>query len=336
MSRRIAVYGATGHTGRQVADALVQRGWSVFLIGRDPVRLAALAARLHDAEPRTASIDDASALDRALEGAAALINCAGPFRDTAPPLIAAALRARIPYLDVAAEIEAVLDTLKCDDQARAVGITIVPAMAFYGGLGDLLATDAMGDWKSADEIVLAYGLNEWVPTAGTRAAGAVSRERRGGKRPVFTGGALAYRDGPLPAPEDWDFPPPIRRAPAIADLTIPEPVPIPSHLAVPEIRSYMAARALAGLTADETRPADGAEPADSAQIFALEVIVRRDGEERRRQAIGGDIYAITAPLVAEAAAIVVQGGGSGVRTAGEIGTRGQLLRAIAPSLDRLR
>lgn len=336
MSRRIAVYGATGHTGRQVADALVERGWSVILVGRDPARLATLAARLHGAEPRAASIDDAQTLDRALQGAAAVINCAGPFRDTAPPLIDAALRARIPYLDVAAEIEAVLDTLARDDQARAAGIAIVPAMAFYGGLGDLLATDAMHDWQDADEIILAYGLNQWVPTEGTRAAGAVSRARRGGKRPLFAGGTLVYRDDPLPGPEDWIFPPPIGPAPAIAELTMADTVTIASHLAVPEIRSYMAAAGLAGLAAAETRPADDTGPAESGQVFALEAIVRRGGEERRRHAAGGDIYAITAPLVAEAAAIVVTDGPTGARTAGQIGEPGQLLRAIAPSLHLLR
>jgi hypothetical protein len=38
------------------------------------------------------------------------------------------------------------------DRAREGGIVIIPAMAFYGGLGDLLATAAMGDWTIADEI----------------------------------------------------------------------------------------------------------------------------------------------------------------------------------------
>ena len=61
-------------------------------------------------------------------------------------------------------------------------------MAFYGGLGDLLVTAAMGDWTAADEAHIAYGLSSWHPTAGTRAAGAVSRERRGGRRVRYTGG----------------------------------------------------------------------------------------------------------------------------------------------------
>jgi short subunit dehydrogenase-like uncharacterized protein len=66
-------------------------------------------------------------------------------------VIEAALRAQIPYLDVAAEVEANADTFEqYANRAREAGIVIVPAMAFYGGLGDLLATAAMGDWTIAD------------------------------------------------------------------------------------------------------------------------------------------------------------------------------------------
>ena len=42
----------------------------------------------------------------------------------------------------------------------------MPAMAFFGGLGDLLATAAMGDWTEADEVHVAYGLSSWHPTRG--------------------------------------------------------------------------------------------------------------------------------------------------------------------------
>ncbi|NED52816.1 saccharopine dehydrogenase, partial [Micromonospora aurantiaca] len=87
-----------------------------------------------------------------LDGAAAVINTAGPFAATAAPVIEAALRAGIPYVDVAAEIEANADTFaRFGDRARAAGAVVVPAMAFFGGLGDLLATAAMGDWTAADE-----------------------------------------------------------------------------------------------------------------------------------------------------------------------------------------
>ncbi|MEH1100405.1 hypothetical protein [Micromonospora sp. CPCC 205561] len=90
-------------------------------------------------------------------------------------MIETALRAGLPYVDVAAEIEANLDTsTHFAVRARATGAVVVPAMAFFGGLGDLLVTAAMGDWTSADEAHVAYGLSGWHPTAGTRVAVAVS------------------------------------------------------------------------------------------------------------------------------------------------------------------
>lgn len=63
-----------------------------------------------------------------------MINCAGPFASTAAPVIEAALRAGIPFTDVAVELEAVIDTFEhFADRASAARTPLVPAMAFYGG-----------------------------------------------------------------------------------------------------------------------------------------------------------------------------------------------------------
>ncbi|WP_308016221.1 saccharopine dehydrogenase NADP-binding domain-containing protein [Nonomuraea aurantiaca] len=167
----VVVYGATGHTGRFIVAELRRRGIATVISGRDAARLAALAAEWTDVVVRPATVDDASSLDRALAGAAAVINCAGPFAVTGGPVVEAALRAGIPYVDVAAEIEA--NAAMFADHAAAAR-PVVPAMAFYGGLGDLLVTAAMGEWTAADEVHVAYGLSSWHPTAGTRAAGQVS------------------------------------------------------------------------------------------------------------------------------------------------------------------
>ncbi|NKE60669.1 saccharopine dehydrogenase, partial [Lentzea sp. PSKA42] len=128
MGHKVAVYGASGHTGRFVLAELEKRGFEPLPFGR-----------------AQATADYPAALDRALTGAAAVINTAGPFAVTALPLIAAAERVGIPYVDVAAEIEANADTF-----ARGASIPVVPAMAFFGGLADLLVTAAMADWTTAD------------------------------------------------------------------------------------------------------------------------------------------------------------------------------------------
>src|SRR5690606_26838257 len=83
----VTVFGAYGHTGRFVAAELRRRGWSVILSGRDAERLAGLPAAHPGLEVRAATVNDPASLDRALAGAAAVINCAGPFLDTATPVI---------------------------------------------------------------------------------------------------------------------------------------------------------------------------------------------------------------------------------------------------------
>ena len=151
----VAVFGATGHTGRFVVAELLRRGIVPIAIARDLAALTAAnfpghEARGHETQGREilrrkASIDDMESLDHALDGAQAVINCAGPFLETADAVAAAALRAGIHYLDVTAEQPSVRATLdKYDIPAREAGIAVVPAMGFYGGFADLLVTAALG------------------------------------------------------------------------------------------------------------------------------------------------------------------------------------------------
>ena len=99
----VTVFGAYGHTGRFVVAELRRRGMIPILSGRDPEKLTALARSHVGVEIRPATIEDPASLDRAFAGAGAVINCAGPFGETAPAVIEAALRSRTHYLDVTGE-----------------------------------------------------------------------------------------------------------------------------------------------------------------------------------------------------------------------------------------
>lgn len=300
----VTVYGANGHTGQFVVKELRERGYDAIEAGRST--------------GRRAPVDDPAALDRALAGAAAVINCAGPFATTAGPVIDAAVRAGIPYVDVAAEIEANVDTF-----ARTTDTVVVPAMAFFGGLGDLLATAAMGDWTTADEVHVAYGLSGWHPTPGTLTAGAVSRERRGGRHVRHRDGRLEYHDDEL-AVEKWHFPKGPREV--ISEFTMADVVTIPSHLAVREVRTYMAA--------DAARDLSNGGGREQAETFVVDVLVRSGDQERRISASGQDIYAVTAPLAVEAVDRILTGriNRTGVASAGAIFDAPGFLRALSPHL----
>lgn len=323
----VMVYGATGHTGRFVVAELLKRGIAVIISGRDADQLEKLAAEWGDVTVRPAAIDDAAALDAALAGADAVINCAGPFAITGGPIVEAAIRAGIAYVDTAAEIEANVATF-----ARTATTPVLPAMAFFGGLGDLLATAAMGEWTSADEVHVAYGLSSWHPTPGTRVAGEVSHERRAGRRVRFRDGVLEYHDD-KPSQVDWPFPEGARAV--IAEFTMADVVTIPSHLAVREVRTYMAVEAARDLGSEDT-PAPQAVDADgrSDQTFVVDVVVRAGGVERRAIARGQDIYAITAPLAVEAVERILAGQArtTGVASAGAMFDAVDFLHALEPLL----
>jgi hypothetical protein len=319
-----------------VVAELRARGFVPVLSGRDAGKLRALAASEPGLEVRPASVDDPASLDRALDGVDAVINCAGPFATTAAPVIEAALRAGIPYVDVAAEIEANLDTFThFADRARTAGAVIVPAMAFYGGLGDLLATAAMGDWTAADEADVAYGLSSWHPTPGTRTAGTVSRDRRGGRRVRFTDGRLDYHDDE-PTLLKWPFPDPMGAREVVGEFTMADVVTIPSHLSIPEVRTHMTTEAAGDLSAPGT-PAPTAADADgrSDQTFLVDAVVRSGDSERRAVARGRDIYAVTAPLAVEAVHRILTGRTRtvGVASAGEIFDARDFLLALSPHIS---
>lgn len=272
------------------------------------------------------AVDECASLDRALCGTAAVINCAGPFIDTATPVIEAALRSGVHYLDVAAEQAAVLSVFeRFGDATRMTPVVIAPAMAFYGGLGDLLATAGMGNWAAADEICVAVALDSWKPTRGTQLTG----QRNPGKRFVFSNGRLGRGD-PAP-PRTWNFPPPFGQQ-DVAALPFSETITISRHLQVPEIRAYMNLPPIADIrdpNTSEPTPAD--ESGRSSQIFVVDVSVRRGAVERRAMARGRDIYAITAPIVVEATQRVVNGLANkvGVAAAGELFDAQDFLKSLS-------
>src|SRR5262249_18924930 len=313
-NRVVTVFGAYGHTGRFVVAELRQRGWTPILTGRDATKVKALADTHPGSEVLVATVEDRESLDRAVSSAAAVINCAGPFLDTARPIIDAALRAHIHYLDVAAEQAAVLGSFKeFADAARDAGVTVVPAMGFYGGLGDLLATAAMGDWAAADEILILVALDSWKPTRGTRVTG----QRNPGRRFFFSNSKLERRDPPPAC--TWNFPPPFGQQ-EMEGLSFSETVAISQHLKTPEIRAYLNLSAIRDVRDPNTpTPIAADDSGRSSQVFLLEVVVRSGAAERRAVAHGRDIYAIAAPMVVEATERVVKGlvKRTGVVAAGE-------------------
>jgi short subunit dehydrogenase-like uncharacterized protein len=323
---RVLVYGATGHTGRFVVDELLRRGLVPVLAGRGAERLAAVPPRHAALERRVVGIDDPGLLRRAVAGTGAVVNCAGPFLDTALPLARAAVEAGAHYLDVTAEqpvVQALYRDL--DAPARAAGVAVVPAMAFYGGLADLLVTAALDGGSRADEVEVAIGLDRWWPTAGTRITGA----RNTATRLVIRGGALTALESPAPSGA-WSYPSPLGEQPVV-QLPFSEVITIDRHLDVGELRSHLNTAALEDLRDAATpAPASADEQGRSAQRFVVDVLVRQGAHTRRISATGRDIYAVTAPIVVEGAVRLLAGRhrGSGAAAPGEAFDAADVLAAL--------
>lgn len=327
--RPIVVFGAAGHTGRFITAELQRRGWPVILSGRDPEKLKSAAQHVAGCEIRAASVERPDSLDRMLAGAAAVVNCAGPFADTAAPIIEAAVRGRIPYFDVASEPQTIIDVReRYDEPARRAGIAIAQGLAFFGGFGDLLATAAAGDFATVEEICIAIALDSWNPTPATRSTG----RSNAGKRRFLVDGKLELLSDPPPT-RNWVFPPPWGEQPMVA-FPSGEIIMLARHLPVRNIRSFLNFAPIRDLRDPTTPPPsasdDGGRP---TQTFLVDVVVRGGtGEERRAIARGRDAYAVTAPIVVEAVERVLDGRcvATGVVAAGEMFDAREFLEALSP------
>ena len=333
LNQKIAVFGAYGHTGKFVVAELVKRGWSPILVGRSKDKLQELRTKYPDLETRNATINNPEKLDIALKGVMAVINCAGSFLDTAIPIIESALRMRVHYLDMAPEQQSVINVYeKYSDQALNKGIVIMPAMAFYGGLADLLATSAMGNWTFANKIDIAIALDSWMPTIGTRLTG----KRNTSKRLTFLNKKLQFLADPLPT-RKWEFSKPFGLI-EVQGFPLSEIITISKHLKVDEINTYINLAPMQDIHNSETPPPVAIdEYGRSSQIFLMEVEVHSQNNVRKATATGQDIYAITAPLIVEAAIRIINGliKKTGVVAAGEIFDAKEFLNALSPEYLRI-
>src|SRR5690242_4564944 len=86
------IYGATGTTGTLIAEAAIRRGHQPVLAGRSATSLAALGERL-GLPWMAVGLDEPDQLRQAVSEVDAVLNAAGPFIATAPPIVVACLAA---------------------------------------------------------------------------------------------------------------------------------------------------------------------------------------------------------------------------------------------------
>jgi short subunit dehydrogenase-like uncharacterized protein len=320
--RPVAVYGAAGHTGRFVVAELQRRGMPVVAVGRNAASLPA------DVTRRVAAIGDPWALLEAFSGCGVVINCAGPFLDTARPVIEAAIGVGASYVDVTAEQASAMDAFeRFDAPARDAGVAVIPAAGFYGGLADLLATALVGPQGDGHDLTVAIALDRWWPTEGTRKTG----ERNTVPRLVVDDHRLVPM--PLPAAAStWAFGAPHGEQ-AMVELPFSEVITISRHLRARSVRAHLTRAALDDIRDAATPPPSATDATGrSAQRFEMVVEARHGAGAKRAVARGQDIYAVSAPLVVEAAARLMRAdfGRSGALALGQAFDAGDFLATLSP------
>lgn len=122
---KLMIYGATGYTGRMAAEHAKAAGTPLVLAGRNEATLSKLSADL-GAEYRVFGLNGEDAIDGDLAGISVLLSCAGPFMRTADPLMKAAIRNGVHYLDTAAELDSYRLAETLDEEARTAGVMLMP------------------------------------------------------------------------------------------------------------------------------------------------------------------------------------------------------------------
>lgn len=149
------IYGANGYTGQLVARTAVSRGERPLLAGRDGAAVAALAQQL-GLPHVSVSLRDSDSLRRALDGVDVVAHCAGPFAQTADPMVEACLATGTHYLDVTGEVSVFEAVFARHDEAARAGVVLLPGSGFDVVPTDCLAAMLGAALPTATSLELAF------------------------------------------------------------------------------------------------------------------------------------------------------------------------------------
>ncbi|MDQ1531719.1 MAG: hypothetical protein QOE37_1824 [Microbacteriaceae bacterium] len=304
----LAIVGSTGRTGTLVAEEAARRGIDLLLVGRNREALAAQAGRF-GCRFAAVSLQRQDELVAALRPADAVLNVAGPFADTALPVLTAAARARTHYLDLSNDLEPVRAVLARDRQLLEAGIVALPAAGFgtvaTDGLARLLV-DAVPDAVRI-ELGIAIGADGQSPgvAASTRQVLASGARRlvegRLERAPIGRGAFRAPADGPTLVPVGLADLAVTPATTGVDTVTVGVAVPLPRWSAPVLLPVLSAAMRGARPTAARGRTR---EPVSRAWAR----VVRPDGSEESAWLTAGEGFRFSADSAVTAAQLVLGGG----------------------------
>jgi short subunit dehydrogenase-like uncharacterized protein len=167
---RIFVYGASGYTGKLVAESLASRGIPFVAAGRNRERLEGSLkvveerlGRPFEAEVGVAG-NTVEELLPLLQDIDVVINVAGPFMQIAWPVVEAALQAGCHYLDTTGEQDWVIAIREKYGQAFAdKGLLLNPANSYMWAAG-AIAAEVVLETEGVDSLDLFYQIDHGLPS----------------------------------------------------------------------------------------------------------------------------------------------------------------------------
>jgi short subunit dehydrogenase-like uncharacterized protein len=344
----ILVYGATGYTGRLVADALEASGRPYAIAGRNRGALDALSKQLPShPEVRVADAGDRDSLMRAFGGMRAVVSTVGPFRRWGMPVVTAAVDLGIHYVDTTGEQGFQMQVYEeLHRRAISTGSTVVTGAAYeftFSYLGAAVLHERSGPLLTMSSYYQADGFHPTIGTARTALA-------------MLGDELVAFRDGRLvplptePSAREVRFPGEKESQWAIVipggdavmlPLDIPPLQSACCHLLLPKF----AAKVLAPIFHAQPKLRARLTPARLARLDSLLARFHRDPTPAQRAAVpwkvfvhgqtptgshvfvasGSDVYAISGITAAHTAIELADGHGRD----GGVMTTGKALPAVA-------
>ncbi|MFK0154743.1 saccharopine dehydrogenase family protein [Streptomyces sp. NPDC090493] len=168
--RPVVIYGASGSTGRLVAEYLREYSIPFVAAGRNKARLQEVMDRvpgIETADYEIAEVDGSvESLTQLFEGRRVVCNTVGPFLRYAAPVVEAAVRAGCHYLDTAGEQKHLLWLLdEWGPKFAEAGLAASSAMSIQYALHDIAARICL-ETPGVDTLELGSYANA-IPTVGS-------------------------------------------------------------------------------------------------------------------------------------------------------------------------
>ncbi|EMO10682.1 saccharopine dehydrogenase domain protein [Leptospira borgpetersenii str. Noumea 25] len=131
------LYGANGYSGELIARKAVERGQKPILAGRAESKIQPLAEEL-GLPFRIFSLENSKEVQAQILDCFLVLNCAGPFTETALPMAETCIESGVHYLDITGEISVYETLYSLSSKALAKKVMLLPGVGF-----DVVPTDCL-------------------------------------------------------------------------------------------------------------------------------------------------------------------------------------------------